>query len=169
MLSRFSHVWLCDPMNCSSAGKELACNAGDPSSIPGSGRSSGEGTGYPLQYCWAALMSQTIKNPPPVWETWAWSLGWEDPLKESMATHSSILAWRIPSTEEPGGLQSMGSQRVRRNWVTYTFLDFRISGFHYIQPFRKVLYHIPYFLFLTVEMTFLNPFINFWIFYKSKL
>ena len=49
-------------------------------------------------------------------ETWVWSLGWEDPLKESMATHSSILAWRIPWTEEPGRLQSMGSQRVRQNW-----------------------------------------------------
>ena len=49
-------------------------------------------------------------------ELWVWSLGWEDPLEEGMATHSSILAWRIPWTEEPGGLQSMGSQRVRRGW-----------------------------------------------------
>ena len=53
-----------------------------------------------------------------MWETWVWSLGWEDPLEEGMATHSSILAWRIPWTEEPGGLQSMGSQRVGRDWVT---------------------------------------------------
>ena len=53
---------------------------------------------------------QTVKNPPAVWETWVRSLGWEDPLEEGMATHSSILAWRIPWTEEPGGLQSMGSQ-----------------------------------------------------------
>ena len=51
-------------------------------------------------------------------ETWVWSLGWEDSLEEGMATHSSILAWRIPRTEEPGGLQSMGSQRVRYNWAT---------------------------------------------------
>ena len=52
-----------------------------------------------------------------MWETWVWSLGWEDPLEEGIATHSSILAWRIPWTEEPGGLQSMGSQRVGHDWV----------------------------------------------------
>ena len=56
-----------------------------------------------------------VKNPPAMWETWVQSLGWEDPLEEGMATHSGILAWRIPQTEEPGGLQSMGSQRVRYN------------------------------------------------------
>ena len=53
-----------------------------------------------------------VKNPPAVQETWVLSLGWEDPLEEGMATHSSILAWRIPWTEEPGGLWSIGSQRV---------------------------------------------------------
>jgi len=53
-----------------------------------------------------------VKNPPAVQETWVRSLGWEDPLEEGMATHSNILAWRIPWTEEVGGLQSMGSQRV---------------------------------------------------------
>ena len=53
-----------------------------------------------------------VKNPPAMWETWVRSLAWEDPLEEGMATHSSILAWRIPMDEEPGGLQSMGSQRV---------------------------------------------------------
>ena len=57
------------------------------------------------------------KNLPAVRETWVRSLGWEDPLEEGMATHSSILAWRIPWTEEPGGLQSMGSQRVGHNWA----------------------------------------------------
>ena len=67
---------------------------------------------------WASLVGQTVKNLPAVWETWVWSLGWEDPLEEGMATHSSILAWRIPWTEEPGGLQSMGSQGVRHDWVT---------------------------------------------------
>ena len=51
------------------------CNAGDPSSIPGSGRSPGEGIGYPLQYCWASLVAQLVKNPPAVWETWVQSLG----------------------------------------------------------------------------------------------
>ena len=53
-----------------------------------------------------------VKNPPAMWETWVHSLSREDPLEEGMATHSSVLAWRIPWTEEPGGLQSMGSQRV---------------------------------------------------------
>ena len=60
-------------------------------------------------------MAQTVKNPPAVWKTWVRSLGWEDPLEEGMATHSDILAWRIPWTEEPGGLQSMESQRVRQD------------------------------------------------------
>ena len=57
-------------------------------------------------------MAQMAKNPPAIWETWIQPLGREDPLEEGMATHSSILAWRIPWTEEPGGLQSMGSQRI---------------------------------------------------------
>ena len=102
----------------SSAGEEFACNAGDSGSIPGSGRSPGEGIGYPLQYSWASLEAQMVKNPPAMQETWVRSLGWADPLEEGMATHSSILAWRISWTEEPGGLQSMRSQRVRHNWVT---------------------------------------------------
>ena len=80
----------------SSVGKESACNAGDPSLIPGSGRSAGEGIGYPLQYSWASLMAQLGKNLPAMWETWARSLGLEDPLEKGKATHSSILACRIP-------------------------------------------------------------------------
>ena len=64
-----------------SAGKESACSAGDPGSIPGSGRSAGEGIGYPPQYSWASLVSELIKNPPVMRETWVWSLGWEDPLE----------------------------------------------------------------------------------------
>ena len=57
-------------------------------------------------------MAQLVKNLPAMRETWVGSLGWEDPLEKATATHSSILAWRIPWTEEPGGLQSMGLQRV---------------------------------------------------------
>ena len=79
-------------------GKESTCNAGDPGSIPGSGRSSGEGTGYPRQYSWASLEAQLVKNPPAMWQTRVQSLGWEDPLEKGTATHSSILAWRIPLT-----------------------------------------------------------------------
>ena len=96
----------------SSDDKESACNAGDPGSTPGLGRSPGEGIGYLLQYSWASLVAQMVKNLPVMRETWVPSVGWEDPLEEGMAPHSSILAWRIPWTEEPGGLQSMGSQRV---------------------------------------------------------
>ena len=80
----------------SSAGKESACNAGDPGSIPGLERSAGEGIGYPLQYSWASLVAQTVKNQPAMQETWVQSLCWEDPLEKGMTTHSSVLAWRIP-------------------------------------------------------------------------
>ena len=64
----------------SSFGKEFTCSAGDPGSIPGSGRSAGEGIGYPLKYSWASLVAQLVKNPPALQETWVQSLGWEDPL-----------------------------------------------------------------------------------------
>ena len=61
------------------------------------------------------MVAQTVKNLPARQEMWVQSLGWEDPLEKGIATHSSTLAWRIPWTEEPGGLQSMGSQRVGHN------------------------------------------------------
>ena len=76
---------------------------------------------------WASLVAQMVKNLPATRETQVWSPGWEDPLEKGMATHSSILAWRIPRTEEPeepGRLQSVGSQRVRHNWATNTFTFF---------------------------------------------
>ena len=62
-----------------------------------------------------SLVAQTVKSLPTMQETWVQSLGWEDLLEKEMATHSSILAWKIPWTEEPGGLQSMGLQRVGHN------------------------------------------------------
>ena len=65
-------------------------------------------------------MAQTVKNLSTMQEIWAQSLGWEDLLEKGMATHSSILAWRIPWMEEPGELQSIGSQRVGHDWVTFT-------------------------------------------------
>ena len=121
-----------------SAGRNLPANAGDAGSIPGLGRSPGEGNGNPLQYSclensmdrrawWAAVsgvaqswtqlkrlsssssssrVAQTVNNLPAMWETWVRSLGWEDPPEKEMATYSSILAWRIPWTEEPGRLYS---------------------------------------------------------------
>jgi len=59
-------------------------------------RSPGEGIGFPLQYSWASLVAQTVKNPSAVWENWVRPLGWKDPLEEGMATHSNILTWKIP-------------------------------------------------------------------------
>ena len=67
------------------------------------------------------LVAQMVKNPSVMQEIWVWSLGWEDPLEMGMATHSSILTWRIPWTEEAGGLQSTGSQKVGHDWVTNAF------------------------------------------------
>ena len=140
------------PCHSSSAGKESTCNAGKPNSIPGLGRSSGEGIGYPfqyswaflvaqmvkkkkkkftcnvgdlasipvlgrspggrigypLQYSWASLEAQVIKNLPEMQETWVWSLVWDDPLEEGMATHSSILPRESPWTEKLSGIQSTG-------------------------------------------------------------
>ena len=82
----------------SSVDKESVCNAGDLGSVPGSGRSPGERIGYPLQCAWASLVVQLVKSPPAMRETWVQSLGWENPLEKGKATHSSILAWRIPWT-----------------------------------------------------------------------
>ena len=93
-----------------SVGKESACNAGDLSSIPGSETSTGEGIGYPLQYSWASLVAQPVKNLPAMQETCVQSLGWEDPLEKGKAAHSSILAWRIPWT-----VWSMWLQRVEHD------------------------------------------------------
>ena len=89
----------------SSGDKESTCNAGDSSSIPGSGRFPGEGIGYPLQYSWASLVTQMVKNLPAMQETWVRPLGQEVLLEEGMASLSSILAWRIPMDREVGGLQ----------------------------------------------------------------
>ena len=84
---------------------------------------------------WASLVAQMVKNPPAMQGTWVQSLDWEDSLEKGMVSHYSSLAWRIPWTEEPGRLQSMGSQRIRHGWVinTFTFLlEYRMSeiGYH---------------------------------------
>ena len=75
-----------------------------------------------------SLVAQMVKNPTAIRETWVWSLGREDSLEEGLTTYSSILAWRIPWTEEPGGLQSMGLQRVGNDWATFTHLTLGSSG-----------------------------------------
>ena len=71
--------------------------------IPGSGRSAGEGIGYSLQYSWASFVVQLVKNLAAIRETWVPPLGWEDPLEKGTATHSSILAWKIPGPYSPWG------------------------------------------------------------------
>ena len=82
----------------SSADKESACNAGDPNLTSGLERSAGEEIGYPLQYSWASLVAQLVKNLPEMREAWVRFLGWEDTLAKGTATHSSTLTWRIPWT-----------------------------------------------------------------------
>ena len=90
----------------SSIGKECACNAGDPGSIPWQGRSAGEGKGYPLQYSWTSLVAHLVKDPPAMRKTWVPSVGWEGGLEKGKATHSSILAWRSPRTTVHGVAKS---------------------------------------------------------------
>ena len=103
----------------SSAGKESTCNAGDPCLIPGLGRSAEEGIDYPLQCPWASLVDQMVKYLSAMRESWVQSLGWDDHLEKGTATCSSILPWRLPWTEDPHRLQSMGSQRVGHDWETF--------------------------------------------------
>ena len=99
--------------------KNLLASAGDArdvGSIPRSGKSPTGGNGYPLQYSclenpMGRVVAQTVKHLSTMWETQVRSLGWEDRLEKEMAIHSRTIAWRIPWTEEPGRLQSMGSQR----------------------------------------------------------
>ena len=123
-MHKFNHICCRSVMGFpdSSVGKESTCNAGDPGSIPGLGRSVGEGIGYPLQYSWASLVTQVIKNPPAMWEAWVRSLGWEDSPEKGKATHSRILAWRIPI------VYGVAESRTR------------LSNFHFhmIQPDHKI-------------------------------
>ena len=77
-------------------------------------------------FYWASLVAQMVKNPPAIWDTWVRSLSWEDLLEKGMPTHSSIPAWRIPWTEEPGVLQPTGLQRIRHDWTTNTTVFYMI-------------------------------------------
>ena len=81
-----------------------------------------------LEFRWTSLVAQMVKNLPAMQETRVWSLDQEDPLEKGMATHSSILAWEIPWTEEPGRLQCMGSQTVGHDWTTNTHTHTQDSG-----------------------------------------
>ena len=87
----------------SSVGKESACNEGDPGSVPGSGRSAGEGIGYPLQFSRASLVAQLVKNPPAVWETWPLSLDWEDPWRRERLPTPVFWPGQFPGLYSPWG------------------------------------------------------------------
>ena len=105
-----------------SASKESICNAGDPSSISGLGRSLGEGIGYPLQDSWASRVAQMMKNPPAMWETWVRSL--------SMATHSSILAWRIPTDRGAWWAAAHGSAKSQTHPSDIHLIGFCMICYH---------------------------------------
>ena len=92
-----------------SVGKECACNAGDPSSIPGLGRSAGEGIGYPLQYAWASLVAQLVKNLPAMWETWIWPLGLEDPLEKGRVPTPVVWPGEFHGLYSPWGPKELDS------------------------------------------------------------
>ena len=104
----------------SSAFKESACNAGDPGSIPGSGRSTGGGIGYPLQYFGVSLVTQMVKNLLAMQETWIRPLCWEDVLEEGMATHFSSLTWRI--------LMDRGAWWALVHGITKSMISLRLTS-----------------------------------------
>ena len=111
-VSNFINLYICLGFPGSSVGKESACNAVDPGSIPGWGSSPGKGIGYPLQYCWASLVAQLVKNSPakrePGFDPWVGKIPWRRAWQPTLV----FLPGESPWTEEPGRLQYMGSQRV---------------------------------------------------------
>ena len=117
-----------------SAGKESACNAGDPGLIPGLGRFPAEGIGNPLQYSWTSLVAQMVKKPPTMWDTWVWSLGWEDPLKKRVVTHFSILA--LENSMDRGAWQAT-VHRVPNSWTQQSDLHFIMKGSKFSQQKKE--------------------------------
>ena len=128
--------------------------------------------------CWfircyrASLVAQMVKHLPAVRETQVWSLGEEDPLKKEMATHSSILAWKIPWTEEPGRLPSMGSQRVRHDWATSLTMVFICTCSVGLVMLSNSLTCVNDIVLLTINNSYFwtrlralrDPFCDFWVF-----
>ena len=115
----------------SSADKESTCNAGDPNLSPGSVRSPGEGIGYPLQYCWASLVAQRVKNLPAMWETWVPSLSLEDPWRRKSLPTSLFLPGKFHGQRRLVAAVHAVSRRVRHNWTTkaFTFIILYASYF----------------------------------------
>ena len=118
----------------------------------------------------ASLVAQTVKRLPAIWETQVRFLGWEDPLEEEMATHSSTLSWKIPWTEEPGGLQSMRSQRVGHDWMAslsflfIPYLIFFFSPFLHIQKYLLTIYYME-----IISLSFLLLSITFSLFIQNAV
>ena len=120
--------------------KDDSCHAGDSGSIPGLGRPAGEGVGCPLQYSWALLVAQLVKNLPAMWESWVQSLGWEDPLEKGKATHSSIVA--CCGLENAMGCIVHGVTKSQTWWATFTFT---LTGIHDMWTVLKTYnYHCMY-------------------------
>ena len=130
---------------------------GEPGGLPSMGshsrtrlkRLSSSSSSSPMFESSASLVAQRLKRLPSMRETWVQFLGWEDALEKEMATHSSILAWRIPWTEEPGGLQSTGSQRVGHDWaqtwcLNLTYSNYCFSMYILLMP-NSQLSFIPFF------------------------
>ena len=127
--------------NCS-VGKEPTCNPGDPSSIPGLGRSTEEGTGYTRHCSLASLVAQLVKNLPAVWETWIQPLGWEDPLAKGKANHSSILAWRIPWTVSPWGRkESDTTEQLSLSLLPLVKMEHLTNTFHCPVEITSAVFH----------------------------
>ena len=108
----------------SSVGKESICNIGDPGSILGSGRSAGEGIGYPLQYSWASLGAQLVKNLPAMWETWVWSLGWEHPLEKGKVPTPVFWPGEFHGLYSPWGCK--GSDTTERLSLLLSSVAYRL-------------------------------------------
>ena len=108
--------------------REVACNAGDPSLIPGLGSSPLEWIDYPLQYSWASLVAKMVNNPPAMWETWVQSLGWEDPLEKGMIPTPVFLLGEFHWQKSLVGYSPWGSQRVGHGWETNALVYQRMSN-----------------------------------------
>ena len=89
------------------------------------------------QFQGTSLVAQTVKHLSTMWESWVWALGWEDPLEKEMAIHSSTVAWKIPWTEEPGTLQSMGLQRVGHDWEWLHFRWRKSRRLFFLETYPK--------------------------------